>query len=476
MVENNNIHIEISPELKARAVEFFNKGAQVAYALQYDYAIELYLDGLSFYPDAVEEGHKPLRETALRRQAAGGKKSGFADGSKYKKASGKHSKDALLKAEYLLSKDPGNIGHMQDIVKAATNGDYRKTVLWMADILFDANLQHKKPSLSVYNFLRDTYTRFEVFSRALQACQHALNLKPNDTDLENILRDLSAQATLQQGKYDNVNGDFRDSIKDRQAQEKLQAQEQVIRSDAFLEQAIAEAWKEYEADSQTIGKIEKLVKALCDTEQEENEKKAIGVLEKALAELDQFRFKQRIGEIKIKQLRRRSRLLQKQLKQDTNNDALKQQVKANALKAMETELEHYQGCVENYPTDMRMKFEYGKCLVRNKKYDEAIPLFQEARNDPRHRVTAMNGIGRCFFYKKWYADAVETFDQALEQVENKEGSLAKELIYNLGRAYEADGNCEEALNCYRKVVQIDYNYQDARNRVNALRNKQRDQK
>jgi hypothetical protein len=32
---------------------------------------------------------------------------------------------------------------------------------------------------------------------------------------------------------------------------------------------------------------------------------------------------------------------------------------------------------------------------------------------------------------------------------------------------------EEALNYYRKVAQIDYNYRDARKRVDALREQQR---
>ena len=96
-------------------------------------------------------------------------------------------------------------------------------------------------------------------------------------------------------------------------------------------------------------------------------------------------------------------------------------------------------------------------------------MFQEARSDPRHRMTSLNSIGQCFFYKQWYPDAVEFFQQAFELVENKESQIARELIYNLGRAYEADANINEALECFRKVTQIDFNYRDARDRVDQLR-------
>ena len=171
-IEHNNMGIsgesDYPEELKTRARGFFAKAAEVAYALQYDYAIELYLDGISFWPDAVEEGHNKLWEIALHRKAGGGKKSGFTDKSKHKKGGGKGSKEAVLKAEYLLCKDPTSLGHMEDLVKAAMEAGYKSTGLWMADILFDTNLRNSKPKLATYVLLRDAYRQFENYARAAQ--------------------------------------------------------------------------------------------------------------------------------------------------------------------------------------------------------------------------------------------------------------------------------------------------------------------
>ncbi len=462
-------------ELKANARGFFTKAAEVAYTLNYDYAIELYLDGLSFWPDNIEEGHKPLMEIALRRQTSGGKKSGFGDGSKYKKVSGKNPKDAMLKNEYLLSKDPGNQSYMTGMIKAAMECEYRDTAIWVADILFENNMHHNKPSFNTYIFLRDSYAKLNVYNRALQACQLAMQIKPKDTNLHDSVRDLSAQTTLQQGRYDD-DGDFRDSIKDRESQAKLQTQEAATRSVDVMKNAIEEARGEYDLEPTVPGKIDKLVATLCDTEEDENENDAVRVLEKAYIDLKQFRHKQRAGEIINKQLARRMRNLQKQIKRDPNNKQTVQKYNEAVQKHLQTELAHYKLCVENYPTDLRMKYEYGKRLMMARKYDEAIPLFQEARSDPRHRIEALSGIGGCFFYKKWYTDAVETFEQAYELLENKESATAKDLLYNLGRSHEADEKPEDALNYYRKVAQIDYNYRDARKRVDTLRQQQKKKK
>ncbi len=478
--ENKDITIQNSnndyPEqLKTRAREFFAKAAQVGYALQYDYAIELYLDGLSFWPDAVEEGHKPLREIALRRKAAGGKKSGFTDGSKYKKASGKHPKDAMLKAEYLLSKDPTNINHMTDMAKAATQAGYSQTTLWICDIIFDFNLQQKKPSFQIYMLLKTIYSENEEYSRALQACQLAAQLKPNDHELLNTIRDLSAQQTLKQGKYESAE-DFRDSIKNKDEQEKLHDQEKLVRTEQVVKDAIAEARREYEQEPLVSGKIIKLVNALCETEQDQYENEAMDILAKAYAQTKEFHHEQLRGEILIKQIKRHLRNLTNKLKVSPDDTQLAEQITDTRRKLLEAELNHFHNCVKNYPTDMRFKYEYGQALLRAKRYDDAIPVFQEARNDPRSRIAALNGIGRCFFYKGWYPDAAETFGQALSMLDDKEGPAAKELLYNLARSYEKEGNIEQALQNYRRVVQIDFNYRDAKQRVDTLRKKQNENK
>jgi tetratricopeptide (TPR) repeat protein len=132
-------------------------------------------------------------------------------------------------------------------------------------------------------------------------------------------------------------------------------------------------------------------------------------------------------------------------------------------------LEHYRLCVENYPTDLAPKYEYALRLLQNKRYNEAIPLFQETQKDPRRKISAMAKIGSCFFLKAWYADAIDVFTQAIDAHEVKDDGLAKELRYNLARAYEEQGHKEKALDIYRRIAQLDFGYKDVSARVDRLR-------
>ena len=115
-----------------------------------------------------------------------------------------------------------------------------------------------------------------------------------------------------------------------------------------------------------------------------------GVYEKT----DQFAHKRRSGDIQIKQKRRSVRQLQEQLKKDPKNEEIANQASLARKDSLDIESVHYKLCVKNYPTDQRMKFEYGQRLLRSKQYDQAIPLFQEARNNPRHRLASLRLVSK----------------------------------------------------------------------------------
>ena len=66
---------------KARARQWFNKSNDCRERHDYDYAIESAITGLRYWPEAVEEGHMPLRSMALQRAQTGGKKPGMVEGT-----------------------------------------------------------------------------------------------------------------------------------------------------------------------------------------------------------------------------------------------------------------------------------------------------------------------------------------------------------------------------------------------------------
>ncbi|MDD5063225.1 MAG: tetratricopeptide repeat protein [Phycisphaerae bacterium] len=457
---------EDDSQLLAKARAFFEVAKNSSETDNFDYAIDMYLEGLHCAPDALQEGHIPLCELGLRRQGRGGKKPSMME--RVKRMGGKNALEQMLNAEYLFARAPDHLPYAEAMLKAAVAGGYRKTAGWIANFVFQGNNAAAKPSVHTYVLLMKSYEALGELDKAVVASQRACRLKPEDKGLTDEYQRLSAELTVASGKYDQE-GDFRQSIKDRKGQEKLQAQESVIKTDAYRQSAVEDARKAMAQDSNLPKNIFNMAEALSDLRNDKAEDDAVKLLEDAYEKTRNFSFKQRAGQLKITHLKRRIKEAEPALAAKPRDAQAESRAAELSEQLNETELEHYRLSVENYPTDLRAKYEYGVRLIRCKKYDEAIPLFQEAQRDPRHKITAMDKIGFCFLMKGWYTDAIDVFTRAMEAYEIKDDSIAKDLRYNLARAYQEQGNTEKALEIYRKIAQLDFGYKDIRQQIDKLR-------
>ena len=452
----------------AKAYAFFERARKAADTENFDYAIEMYLEGIRYDPDALEQGHLRLFELAMKRQGKNGKKPSMVE--KMKRMRGKTPLEQMLNAEYLLAKDPDHLPYAEAMLKAAVAGEYRRTVGWIANLIFQANNASSRPSASTYMLLKDSYKAIGQYDKAIVACQLASRLKPQDADLADEFKNLTAELTMARGKYDQE-GDFRQSIQNREEQEKLQSQQAVVKTEDYKQSAVDEVRRAYTQDPNLPKNIFGLAQALSEMQESKADNEAIELLENAYKTKKDFSYKQRAGLIRMKNLRRKIRRAKSAVQAKPADAEAKARLSKLNARLNIVELEHYGSCVANYPTDLQAKFEYGSRLIRNKKFDEAIPLFQEAQKDPRHKISSMDKIGLCFFLKGWYADAIDIFTQAIELYEIKDDGVAKDLRYNLARSYEQQGNTEKALEIYRKIAQLDFGYRDVRQRVDKLRSK-----
>ena len=303
-----------------KARSFFERARQFAERKNLDYAIDMYLDGLKHAPDALEEGHLPLCELGLKRQGDGGKRPSMMD--KMKRRGGKTPLERMLNAEYLFAKDPAHLPYAEEMLRAAVAGGYNKTAGWLANLIFQTNNAAAKPSALTYVLLKDVYRELGQFDKALVACQRASALRPDDSDLADEFKNLSAELTMARGQYDK-GGDFRSSIKDREEQEKQQAQAGVVKTIDYRVKAIEDARRRLASNPEIPKNMFDLADALSDMETKDAENEAIELLEKAYKARDDFSFRRRAGQLRMKQIRRRIRQAKSIIEADPSNEKAK---------------------------------------------------------------------------------------------------------------------------------------------------------
>ena len=243
---------ESASSTKGKGKAFFERAEQVATTGNWDFAIELYLEGIQREPDNVEEGHKPLREVSLKRKAQGGGGPGLVE--QVKRRPGRDPLTNLVDAECLLAKDPGSVAYMEQVFRAAHKLALPGVVKWICDILLESQRLAKKPSKRILQTITQAFDEQEEYARGVAACDLALQVAPNDGELINLQRNLSAKYTIQAGKYDKE-GDFTRSVKNLEEQQELMRKDELVKDEGFLLKEVERTKHDYLEMPKVAGKI-----------------------------------------------------------------------------------------------------------------------------------------------------------------------------------------------------------------------------
>lgn len=454
---------------KAKARKWFARARQLADTRSYDYAIKCFIDGLALWPEAVEEAHVPLRGTATARFQTGGKKPGMMDSVKFSMTH-KDPLKAMLNAEWLLAHEPTNVNYMEALFKNANRGRFDDTLMWIGAVYREAAETEKKPVPKRFALMKEVYEglgdrsqargepklALEAYERALEALTVQKRLEPKNAELPNVIRDLSTKLTILKGNYSESES-FKGSLADGERQTQFRDRERMVQPGDRFESLRQAAEAEWQANPNVPAKLINLVELLCKTEDHRHELQAIELLDAEYAKGQDYRFKLRADDIRIRQLHRAER----EARASGDLEALKQAKR----RSLSFEIPVFKERVDHYPTDMRLKFEYGIRLFNAQRFDEAIPLFQAARADPKSKTRCILYIGRAFFLKRLFSQAVTVLREGVAACEVPDSELAKEMTYWLARALEESGEETEAQQAYGKLLQIDYNYRDVRDRI-----------
>ncbi len=464
---------EPTPQEKAKAAKWFQHGKTVADTHNYDYGIECYINGLRAWPDAVEEGHKPLRTIAFARHSAGKKKPGMLETLKFSTVgAGRDALEGMLTAETLLAKDPTNLIYMEIVLKSAHKAGCVETCIWLGPIFLEEVLaspranQTKLPTvLQVFEELADRYNAqgnipqaVKCYDVAVKAVEMLARLKPTDGPTQDMYRNLSGKLTIIKGKFET--GDFRESLHEADKQRELRDRERMVQDDSRLEELVASARKGLEENPNETGKVFAVIDLMLRRGRVQDENDAIRLLVETFSRSKVYQFKMRADEIRMRQLYRQTQ----EIKASGDRAAASEHLR----KILDYEIGVYKERMQQYPTEGRFKYELGKRYFMAQRFDDAVPVLQQARTDPRHRMMCLSLIAQCFYHKGYFDQGINVLLDAIKNHDVEADDISKDLHYWLGRSQEASGQKDGAIQTYGQIIQWDYNYRDVRQRLEVV--------
>jgi lipopolysaccharide biosynthesis regulator YciM len=252
-------------------------------------------------------------------------------------------------------------------------------------------------------------------------------------------------------------------------QDRLIQESKDVQSNENLMKSIADAEAGYNADP-VDGKLLRLVELLEKTEDVEHENRAMELLEDAFNRTKQFRFRQRVGKIQIAQMLRSERTFKKAIAANPQDAQARRDYEEFKKEQLEFELKEYTLWAENYPTDLTLRYAMALRLFALKQYNDAIPVFQQARQDPKVKVEASIALGQSFLEAGYVDEAIETLQAVIDEYQLKGDDKSKLMYYWQGRALQQKGNTDLAIKRYSQVAQWEFTYKDVQGRIKDLRN------
>jgi tetratricopeptide (TPR) repeat protein len=153
---------------------------------------------------------------------------------------------------------------------------------------------------------------------------------------------------------------------------------------------------------------------------------------------------------------------------ETGSDEAKADVKRTAQQLNELLLEIYKSRSERYPANLAFRFDLGQQYRILGHYSEAIKELQVARNDARRKGVCLLQLGECFRSIKQYRLAMSHYEEAIQEIPDRDVDSKKAALYRAGKLAFAMKDRERAQKYLGLLASMDFSYRDISDLLDQL--------
>lgn len=357
------------------------RAREAAKKRNFDYAVALYHQILALKPDhgeargelreALRKKHELRRSSPLAaRLAALPRWIGIAA------ARLGRNREALIQAcERYLQTDPEN----------------RKVTALLADTLEAAG--HLRSAVAVYTFLgerggggtealkRAGFLKYRLkdLPGALALYEKVLAMNPRDAEAEKMRKNLAAEGTLASGSYAKARSSL-DLVKEKEEAAHLQRAARIHKTGEEIDAEIDHYRKvlsQRPDDKRALRELGELFVRKKDFAAAREQFDRLLEMDP-----DAFELRCRRGDLDLMECREEIRKLEERLEHE-DRPGLREDLRSLKEEFLDRQIREFAWRVEAHPTDLGLRFEYGKLAFRRGDLDQAIEAFQHAVKDPR---------------------------------------------------------------------------------------------
>ncbi|MFV0445009.1 MAG: tetratricopeptide repeat protein [Planctomycetaceae bacterium] len=429
----------------------------------WDYAIQMFGTCVSIKPD-----HKIYRETLRgcikkkyddNKTGAGGLAKAKLMGirSRIKKArSAENWEDLDKAAEEGLLINPWDPQLNLDVGEAAWKREFMEVAESAYMAAFQSDLKHKENASKYADILEER----GKYTDAIKVLEHVQKLDPKDLEVGRRITRLSAKQTTVKGGFEDA-----ESTADVRKGAAAQASARPGESVAPGQSEESDLLHSVRRNPNSFEHVHKLA---VFYKKEKRLEDALEQLNKALQMSgNDVGIREQVEDVELDILRR-NRDTARELA-NGGDETAKKNFEELEKELVKRELQVYLAREQRYPQDMKLKMEIAHRFMRFGKWPEAIPRLQKAANDTRLKGQGLALLGQCFYRDGKLPLARGQLERAIPELDvERDPKLYKDTFYTLARICEELGDSAKAEEYYGEILVVDYEFRDARQRLEKL--------
>ncbi len=443
----------ISPALRRRLQQQFEAGSQKSNRGEYDYATTMFAacvegdPGNQIYLQSfLGNLYKKYGDNKKGAALAGVKGVGIK-GSIKKSEMQKDWLGVIKTGLEALKLNPWDAGALTSMAAACEKLEFDDNRIILLQGAWKGNPTDPEVNRLLGRALRENGR----FDEAMAHFRRVVQVKPGDEEAMQALRAIDAERAIKKGGFEDAQSST-DVMADKQLQKERREGGGV---QLTPEQQIERHLTKNPAD---IPKYLELANLHTGNQKLEQAEK---VLTRALeASGGDLQIRERLEDLQMRRAREAVDLARKQAEAERTPQAIELYKKMKS-ELNTRELEFYRGHVQRYPTQHGYKYELAARMMKAGMHREAIPLLQEAQQDPKRKGEVLFALGECFTQIKQYKLGLQNYEASLEAISTRDMEQRKLAMYWSGKvALKAFKDLDKAEKYLSELAGLDFSYKD----------------
>lgn len=372
---------------------------------------------------------------------------------------------ALETAEQMLGANPANPAGHKMLGAAAEALELDETAAYAFEELYKLDRANSESA----KLLMAAFIKVGKSKEAIEIGDSAYRANPTDDEIQALIKKASVEQTMEKGRWEEDKS-FRDKLKDEDEAQKLEQAARAKTGEVGLRSLIEESKKAVEAEPGNINNYRDIASNYRKLGDYDSALEWVGKARELEAGRADINLERLVGTLKREKMQKGIEVAEAALEADPEDAAAKAEFEKLKVEEHAFRRDQAEDLVQRYPNEFSYRYELGELYFEDGDTNKAIENLQLALRAPKVRVNALILLGKSYLNKGFHDMAAEQLQTAKSEIPGM-NEQKKDVLYQLGTAYEQQGDMDKAIAEFKSLYGADISYRDVAKKIDDFYSK-----